>query len=101
MAELSLREQLTQKLKEGMIKDFNELYVKEFTTEWKLERWCRKIELNLMTVDNSVDSIISLMLAKVDKVKNPYFNRGGYDDTASSVGFNEALQAIKSILEGK
>ena len=47
------------------------------------------------------DSIISLMLAKVDKVKNPYFNRGGYDDTASSVGFNEALQAIKSILEGK
>ena len=37
MAELSLREQIAQKLKEGMIKDFNDLYVKEFTTEWKLD----------------------------------------------------------------
>ena len=66
MTKLSLIEEIAQKLKEGMIKDFNDLYVKEFTTEWKLERWCRKTEINLMTVDNSVDSIINLMLAKVE-----------------------------------
>ena len=119
MAELSLREQIAQKLKEGMIKDFNDLYVKEFTTEWKLERWCRKTEINLMTVDNSVDSIINLMLAKVDKAgltdeqikleltkyaheimsSNPI--RDWNQTELIKIVAKAQLQAIKSILEGK
>ena len=98
MAELSLRQQIARNEYERNYKPQLDL-LSGFAGEVKWNSpYAASARINCL---NYADSIISLMLAKVDKVKNPYFNRGGYDDTASSVGFNEALQAIKSILEGK
>lgn len=41
------------KLVRALQKDFEELYVKEFTTAWKENRLIRNIELGIMRLDNT------------------------------------------------
>ena len=44
---------MTEKqIKEALKKDFNELYVKEFSTAWDLERVVRGIEIDIMPFKN-------------------------------------------------
>ena len=40
------------KLREALKKDFHKLYVKEFTTNWKEERFVREVEIDVMSLDN-------------------------------------------------
>ena len=42
-------------LRTALIKDFNNLYVKEFTTDWKFQRMMRSIEINLMKLENTLN----------------------------------------------
>lgn len=54
---------LIDKLKKALIKDFEELHVKEFSTTWKLERMVRNVEINMMSFDN----LRRLISAEIDK----------------------------------
>lgn len=39
-------------IREAMVKDFKELYQKEFTTDWKAQRFVRELEIRIMGVSN-------------------------------------------------
>lgn len=41
-----------KQIKEALKEDFNELYVKEFSTAWELERIVRGIEIDIMPFKN-------------------------------------------------
>ena len=65
MTEQELKRQLIHKLREGLSKDYDALYVKEYSTMWETERFLRKSELNIMSVDNALNSILSLLSARI------------------------------------
>jgi len=50
-------------LKEALKKDFRKLYVREFTTNWEIQRLLREIEIDVMDLDNT----LSLFSDKVKK----------------------------------
>jgi hypothetical protein len=41
-----------KQIKGALKKDFNELYVKEYSTAWEVERMVRGIEIDLMSFKN-------------------------------------------------
>jgi len=41
-----------EQIKDALKKDFRELYVKEFSTMWKMERTVREIEIGIMSLNN-------------------------------------------------
>lgn len=41
-----------QQIRAALKKDFNALYVKEYTTTWEMERLLRSIEINIMSLKN-------------------------------------------------
>ena len=41
-----------EQLRKALIKDFNNLYVKEFTTDSQIQRVIRQVEINIMPLDN-------------------------------------------------
>ncbi|HQJ73774.1 MAG TPA: hypothetical protein PLW74_02710 [Candidatus Dojkabacteria bacterium] len=61
------KEELNLKLREALKKDFKELYVKEYTTGWKEQRFLRNTELNIMSLENTKKYINSLILTKLFK----------------------------------
>ena len=65
MTEQELKRQLIHKLREGLSKDYDALYVKEYSTMWETERFLRKSELNIMNLDNALDSILSLLSHRI------------------------------------
>ena len=65
MSEQDLKRLLTHKLREGLSKDYDALYVKEYSTMWETERFLRKSELNIMNLDNALDSILSLLSQRI------------------------------------
>jgi hypothetical protein len=77
-----LREQKTlrEQLKTGLIKDFNHLYVKKYSSGWKIQRFVRRTEINLMSFDNTIKAILqeveSARLTDCDYTdpKDLYFN---------------------------
>ena len=50
-------------IRKGLIQEYKELLVPEYTLGWKMERWCREHEINSMSFDNTIAAI----LAEVDK----------------------------------
>ena len=46
--------ELQEQLKAALIKDFDALYVKEFTTGWKVERIIRSAEIAVMQLPNTM-----------------------------------------------
>ena len=40
------------KIREALQKDFNNLYVKRFTADWRNQRFLRKLEIDIMSLDN-------------------------------------------------
>jgi nicotinic acid phosphoribosyltransferase len=112
------QELIIAKLREGLIKDFNELYVKEFTTEWKMERFCRKSEINLMSFDNTIKALLSAVegieltkkeIIKLDKenigTSESYLEWLKNDNTKLDYRdwklLNAQLEAVKKLLGGK
>ena len=65
MTEQELKRQLIHKLREGLSKDYDALYVKEYSTMWETERFLRKSELNIMNLDNALDSVLSLLSQRI------------------------------------
>lgn len=47
-----MRKKIESKIKEAIKKDFNILYQKEFTTDWKEQRLVRELEINVMSFPN-------------------------------------------------
>ena len=45
---------IKEKLVEALRKDFHELYVKEYTTDWQVKRLVRDIELGIMPLTNTL-----------------------------------------------
>ena len=86
MAELSLREQIAHEL---WYKNTRSKYQWEYLISTRKKAWYTK-----------ADSIIKLMLAKVDKIEK---EKAGTGITSMSYagGFNDALEMVKSLLEGK
>ena len=49
---------LRELIQRSLIKDFNDLYVKKFTTDWKTQRLIRSLEIDVMSFTNLERSII-------------------------------------------
>jgi hypothetical protein len=64
----SLREQIESQVRENLIKDFNKLYVRGFTTTWEVERISRQIDIKIMKLDNTVNSILAL-IKDIERIK--------------------------------
>jgi hypothetical protein len=87
---------LKEIIRDGLIKDFNELYVEHFTTGWKMERIIIKGELRIMSFDNTIKTI----LAKVEGIESPYPNNTSPIFKESDITADAAFcQARKVILE--
>ncbi len=41
-----------EQVRKALIKDFEKLYVPEFSATWEMERMVRRIEINLMELEN-------------------------------------------------
>jgi len=76
MNEQDFKRQLTHKLREQLSKDYNALYVKEYSTMWETERFLRKSELNIMSLDNSVE-LISKIIAEARADQNKKIGEWG------------------------
>jgi hypothetical protein len=48
------KKQLELKLRNALMKDFDNLYQREFTTNWEFQRVIRRIEINIMELDNTM-----------------------------------------------
>jgi len=60
------------KLVKALRKDFKELYVKEYTTGWREQRFIRNIELGIMSLKNTEKYISE----ELDKARREYFSMG-------------------------
>lgn len=63
---------LIDKLRKALNKDFEELYVKEFTADWEIQRLLRSIEINLMSFDNLRQLIYSSEIKKRKEIASAY-----------------------------
>ena len=54
---------IEEQIKEAVRKDFHKLYVKQFTTGWKEQRFLRDIEIGVM----SFDSLTNLIQAEKEQ----------------------------------
>lgn len=52
------------KLRQAILKDFKELLVSEFTTNWKAERFLIEMYLSVMRLDNTMNLIKKLEQGK-------------------------------------
>ena len=43
-----------EKLRQALRKDFDKLYVKEFATDWQMQRLLRNIEIGVMSLENTL-----------------------------------------------
>jgi hypothetical protein len=62
-----------QLIEEALRKDFKKLYVKEYTTGWKDQRFIRNIELSIMGFDNLVDFISQLLSERYEQGRASLF----------------------------
>jgi hypothetical protein len=91
---------LREQLKTGLIKDFNHLYVKKYSTGWKIQRFVRRTEINLMSFDNTIKAILKevegagLTDYEIENIENEYPRKFGIALTAA----NAQLGAVKKIL---
>lgn len=58
------------KLVRALQKDFNALYVSQFTTAWKENRLIRNMELGIMSLDNLEAYINSQLRATLERLKD-------------------------------
>ena len=63
-----------EQLRKALRQDFHSLYVKEYSTNWEVERFVRDIELGVMSFENTLKLINGV------KVKNVGINIDNYAD---------------------
>src|ERR1700744_5486240 len=67
-------------LKEALKKDYRALLVKQFSTNWEIERLVRQIELDVMQLPSLQAAIERKILATQTKAFKAGYNRGRYDE---------------------
>ena len=84
-------------IRKGLIQEYKELLVPEYTLGWKMERWCREHEINSMSFDNTIAAI----LAEVDKAgltEDEIFTAQG-ESSCTSLAMQEHLKTAAAQLE--
>jgi hypothetical protein len=66
----------TEELREALKKDFNKLYVKEYSTTWEIERLVRGIEIDIMPLTN----ILTLFSQEAEAIR-----KEAIDDTEYAI----------------
>jgi hypothetical protein len=61
------KKEIENKIKEAMLKDFNNLYVKNYTTAWETQRIIRGIEIKIMSIENLIKLFENKNLKEVNK----------------------------------
>ena len=95
-------------IRKGLIQEYKELLVPEYTLGWRMERWCREHEINSMSFENTIKAILSeiekaaLTREQIVKEVNKHgFNYADYVPRADIIAAAQ-LDAIKNrIGEGK
>lgn len=59
--------ELHNKLKMAIVHDFNNLYVREFTTDWESQRLVRQLELDVMSLERTELAVGKLIAAAVQE----------------------------------
>lgn len=92
MSEQEEIKKLRKGIRKGLIKDFNALYVKEYTTTWEIERLVRETEIGIMSLDNTMKALADLKVDMVDKLTTVPMNwemklasTANYDNTSSKL----------------
>ena len=60
-------------IRTAISKDFETIYVKEFTTNWKIERLSRNLEIGVMDFDAIQDLIRTEKLKLLDRLHHEYY----------------------------
>ena len=107
-----LNQSTVEKVKEALKKDFEVLYQKEFTTDWRAQRIIRELEINVMGLTNLEKAISQSVLEEREKIKTKIttmkkkrldsprsFGDGNIVDVSS--GYNQAIDDILSTLSHK
>lgn len=87
-----------ERLREALKQDFNNLYVKQFTTDWQTQRLVRQTEIDIMALEN-LDRAINRYLDEVmqEVVPEPYYEndpKNAKIHIPYMVGFNQAIDQI-------
>lgn len=53
-----MKELTQEQIRDALKKDFNELYVKEYSTTWEAERMIRGIEIDIMSLKNLMKLVL-------------------------------------------
>lgn len=80
-------------LREALTKDFNALYVREFTTNWQVDRFLRQIEIKLMSLTNT----LNLLNKKRDKGMNREIKFRAWDKDYKNMDYEPIWPYIEDI----
>jgi len=98
-------------IQEALEKDFEKLYVKEYTTGWKEQRYLRNIEIGIMGFDNLERFISQLLEERTEEAKQEVIDDiweeakelAGWDEHEGVIPINQVEnclpEAIKSVEE--
>ena len=88
------------KLVEALRKDYKQLYVKEYTTRWREERFIRNIELGIMSLKNSEEYISEeLSKAREEGRKEVINELNDLDDVENNDEFGQYKVWAKYLIE--
>lgn len=86
-------------IQEALEKDFEKLYVKEYTTGWKEQRYLRNIEIGIMGFDN-LERFISQLLseskekAKIEVLEKVLEKKTNYEMEREEHGYRVTLEYV-------
>ena len=96
-----MKTNIEEQIKEAIRKDFHKLYVKQFTTDWREQRFLRDIEIGVMSFDNLTNLLTQQReeLIKLIKESTPRYIKGGESRTQYyAKGYNDFREdAIRSL----
>lgn len=97
----------TEELKQALIKDFNELLVKEFTADWNAQRLITRLNIEVMSLDNLEQLIEQYVASKVrearieeSRISNRIADKNA-DSHSGSVGTRNGLRKRYYALQQK
>ena len=98
------------KLVRALQKDFETLYVKEFTTAWKENRLIRNIELGIMRLENTEKyiatqntALLKELLGELPEEIDMMHAKKAHSDAGAGnvIGHNHLLSKVKNLINSK
>lgn len=74
-----------EELKQALIKDFNELLVKEFTADWKIQRLVTGLQIDVMSLDNLEKAIDQYTQKQNDIARQEGYKKGYIDGGIAAI----------------